>query len=72
MIIITLLILATAANFACAVWGVVRIRRANRTAIVASRLLSALRRNAYLRTEKGHLRRYAECSDQVQIRAEHS
>lgn len=46
--------------FASALW----------TASDYRRRLKALRRNAYLRTEKGHLRRYAECSDAVQARAE--
>lgn len=48
------------ACFASAMWTANNYRRR----------LTALRRNAYLRTEKGHLRRYAECSDAVQARAE--
>lgn len=61
---------AAALNVACCFYYRKKLIDANRTADTFFIRLNALRHNAYLRTEKGHLRRYAECSDVVQARAE--
>lgn len=55
--------LASAILIALTAWLITDARRANAR-------LDSLRKTAWLRDERGHLRRYADCSDAVRARAE--
>lgn len=55
--------LASAILIALAAWSITDARRANAR-------LDGLRKTAWLRDERGHLRRYADCSAAVRAKAE--
>lgn len=64
----------TLLTMSAAITALIRTRaalaRANRTAEIASRRLTNLRRNCFLTDERGHRRRYAACSVEVRAMAE--